>query len=903
MKNLSEIKPRNLDDLFSIYNNSSKVDRLKTFKQKKLNLPKSEICSYLSPSTSKHSVFPSLTKKNDIKNNCYLSPKYSLPLSPPNLPGLLGKYQKKNYKNKSNSLSNLFNIKYLKFPKRKDLSFSQIKNKILYEIKNYPRVINKNDQFNQKLYNHLLFLDNIVNNFSSTNSYQSAEYIINKIKYKKSLIPLPKCIRHNIFLQLFLDHISNQIEIRNSSNFLITIENVYNFIKGEVKDLKQTVEKSKKVFFDIFQDENKRSISMNNKKIEDNEEDKEKQCKDDCPIKVFDGLKKNPKLKIKTGFVQNQKTFQHSKKNSDCYINETKKSRIFHQLLFSNDKTNCKGKYVDKNTSIILENPDDIKQTISLISPNETTLSNIKQDDNTKDSKVKELNSLSKEKKESVDYNNYSVITHNNKFTKVNVKDEAKRELKSKLNKKESSKIKCDFMKEETKNNKKTVLSNFKESENKFDESEEISDIKEEYYIIEDDIANSIKGNEKPKRDKLFNNKLILEAIHRNSIENFSLNNNSSSKETFQNKISLFNQKPNESLPKKYQTEKQKDFEANKNIVYNTSIKENKALKAKEKEKNQIIKKSTNKKEKKKETQSNTKEKKMRQISKSACFPKKFNKLIVFTENQQYEAKQNTIQSFSSNSFIFEENNLNDSNQNGTQQETKIESNDDLIRSKTIKEQKINKKRSLSKIESSFKNKLTDSSVDSIEKKVCEKTFEELKEFKEEKADEYLNTNLPWDNEFFIYWMKKQNEDNTKQSEGERVCKKYNYSYEKGILKVSQNIFKDKEKIQEKQITSFPPEFLQWMKNIILMNQSIKLHTESRKNDNIDKEHLTINLNIEQEKKDDKVISHVKTNIREKGIQTSGLFTTKNDILVKLFNQVQGLKNVSPSEYVQKLQN
>ena len=61
-------------------------------------------------------------------------------------------------------------------------SFTSSKsNDIIYEIKNYPKVINKNDQFNQKLYNHLLYLDNIVNNFSSTNSYQSAEYIINKM--------------------------------------------------------------------------------------------------------------------------------------------------------------------------------------------------------------------------------------------------------------------------------------------------------------------------------------------------------------------------------------------------------------------------------------------------------------------------------------------------------------------------------------------------------------------------------------------------------------------------------------------------------------------------------------------------------------------------------------------------
>ena len=72
MKNLSEIKPRNLDDLFSIYNNSSKVDRLKIFKQKDLSLSKSEISSYLSPSSSNHSVLPSLTKQSSNKNNCYL---------------------------------------------------------------------------------------------------------------------------------------------------------------------------------------------------------------------------------------------------------------------------------------------------------------------------------------------------------------------------------------------------------------------------------------------------------------------------------------------------------------------------------------------------------------------------------------------------------------------------------------------------------------------------------------------------------------------------------------------------------------------------------------------------------------------------------------------------------------
>lgn len=935
MKNLSEIKPRNLDDLFSIYNNSSKVDRLKIFKQKDLNLPKSEISSYLSPSSSNHSVLPSLTKNSSNKNNCYLSPKYSLPLSPPNLPGLLGKYQQKFSKVKSNSISNIFNIKYLKFPKGKGLSFSQIKNKILYEIKNYPRIINKNDQFNQKLYNHLLYLDNIVNNFSSINSYQSAEYIINKMKYKKSLIPPPKCVCHNIFLQLFLDHVSNQIEIRNRSNQLITIENVYNFIKGEVKDLKQTVEKSKKVFFDNFPQEKKRSISMNNKDIDDNENDNDNktQYKDEYPIKVFYGLKKNPKLKIKTNFVQNKKIFQHFKKNSDCYVSDAKKARIFGQLLFSNDKiekendeTNCNsGRYVDKNTSIILENQDDVKETISLIRPNKTTLSNIKKEDNIKDNNVNaEINSLSLEKKESIDYNNYSVITHNNKFTQANVKETSKRDMKLTLNKKVPSNISYDFkksfLKEEIKNTKKTVLSTFKESEYKSDESEEISQIKDNYYILEDDIINNSKGVENPKADKLFNNQIILEAIHGDSKENFSLNN--TNKETLENQINILpsiEKKENKSN----QTEKPKDLEINqtnpKKIVHQTLIKETKPPKKKEEKTNQKKTKTINKKGKK--IQSNDKVKKMRQISKSVCFPEKINKMIPFIENHQNEAKQNTAQSVASNSFVVEENNSTISNQDVIQKEGKVESDKDQS-NKMIKDDKIDKEQSISKTESSIKNELSNSSFEdnSIDKKISAKTFEELKEFKGEITDEYLKSNLPLNSEIFIYWMKKQNEGSATHNDAPKIYKKYNYSYEKGILKISQIIYKDKE-IQEKPITSFPPEFLKWMKEIISMNQSIMMPTESSKNSNTDKEHPKIklkikskferkirnpqlymkNLNLKKIKKNDKIINHEKTNIKENNTPTSGLTTTKSDRLVKFFKQIQELKELSPEEYAQKV--
>ena len=115
-------------------------------------------------------------------------------------------------------------------------------------------------------------------------------------------------------------------------------------------------------------------------------------------------------------------------------------------------------------------------------------------------------------------------------------------------------------MKEEIKNTKKTVLSTFKESEYKSDESEEITQIKDNYYILEDDIINSSKGVENPKADKLFNNQIILEAIHGDSKENFSLNN--TNKETLENQINilpLIEKKENKSN----QTEKPKDLEIN----------------------------------------------------------------------------------------------------------------------------------------------------------------------------------------------------------------------------------------------------------------------------------------------------------------------------------------------------
>ena len=332
---------------------------------------------------------------------------------------------------------------------------------------------------------------------------------------------------------------------------------------------------------------------------------------------------------------------------------------------------------------------------------------------------------------------------------------------------------------------------------------------------------------------------------------------------------------------------------------------------------NKKITKTSNKKEKK--IPSNVKVKKMRQISKSVCFPEKINKMIPFIENHQNESKHNTAQSVASNSFILEENNSTISNQDVIQKEGKVESDKDQS-NKMIKDEKINKEQSISKTESSFKNELSNSSFEenSIDKKISAKTFEELKEFKGEITDEYLNSNLPLNSEIFIYWMKKQNEGSATHNDEPKIYKKYNYSYEKGILIISQIIYKDKE-IKEKPVTSFPPEFLKWMKDIISMNQSIMMPTESSKNSNTDKEHPKIklkikskferkirnpqlymkNLNLKKIKKDDKIINHEKT--KEKNTPTSGLTTTKSDRLVKFFKQVQELKKLSPEEYAQKV--
>ena len=103
----------------------------------------------------------------------------------------------------------------------------------------------RSEEFDEQLYNKLMYFDNLANNITAKQIYSSSEYIINK---DKKDLEKPECIIHNVFLTLVIKDISKKIEIRRlKDNKVISIDYVYNLLQNEIEKMKGAVKKSIKI--------------------------------------------------------------------------------------------------------------------------------------------------------------------------------------------------------------------------------------------------------------------------------------------------------------------------------------------------------------------------------------------------------------------------------------------------------------------------------------------------------------------------------------------------------------------------------------------------------------------------------------------------------------------------------
>ena len=123
----------------------------------------------------------------------------------------------------------------------------------------------RTEDFDEQLYNKLMFFDNLANNITKEQIYAASEYIINK---EKKEIKRPEFIIHNIFLTLVIKDISKKIEIRRlKDNKLISIDFVYNLLQNEIEKMKGGLKKSMKIIKNKKENHNSQNSLLGIQKV------------------------------------------------------------------------------------------------------------------------------------------------------------------------------------------------------------------------------------------------------------------------------------------------------------------------------------------------------------------------------------------------------------------------------------------------------------------------------------------------------------------------------------------------------------------------------------------------------------------------------------------------------------
>ncbi len=241
----------------------------------------------INPEENIYEIFPTEKTKRKISKNKYFSPEFSRDVtinnSQNNIKEILNefKYSEKNnlpsiisspitnkyltdfHKSKlNNPMKNASNVNFLYFPNNiqkknfNDLSLVKFFNS------DFSRNIN---EFNQELFNKLIYLDSLSKRIGKKERNLICEYIKNKIKVKNCTIIPPECV-HNKFVKLLLLNINNYIEnkLRKSGN--ITNEYINNLLKSQINSLKYKIKQGIIRFKNIVNNElNNTSNNFSNK--------------------------------------------------------------------------------------------------------------------------------------------------------------------------------------------------------------------------------------------------------------------------------------------------------------------------------------------------------------------------------------------------------------------------------------------------------------------------------------------------------------------------------------------------------------------------------------------------------------------------------------------------------------